>query len=214
MQILICDDDTLYMAQCQSQLQKLAVKHKVETEVQLTGSGRQLLFLSDNKLAKLDLIYLDHHMPGMSGMETARELRERGIWADIVFYTIDESQVLNAFDVEALHFIVKNKTSDEKFEQIFLKAVERSRRRNIEVISLSCVGDHKNIPIRDIMYFEVMNRIVTVHFNEGNKRTLFEFYSPLSKIEEFLFGKGFLRIHNSYLVAEKYVNKKISKESR
>lgn len=208
MRILICDDDTLYTAQCQKKIQRLAAKHKIETEVQVTGSGKQLLFFSDSKLAMLDLVYLDHHMPGMSGMETARELRKRGIWADIVFYTIDDSQMLDAFDVQALHFIIKNKTSDEKFEQIFLKAVERSQKRNIEVLSLSCAGDHKNIPIQDILYFEVMNRIVTVHFNESKKRVAFEFYSPLSKIEEFLFGKGFLRIHNSYLVAEKYVNRK------
>ena len=208
MRILICDDDNLCAAQCEAELRKLAARHKIEMELQVAASGKQLLFLPDRELAKLDLIYLDHHMPGLSGMQAARELRHRGIWADIVFYTVDESQMLDAFDVEALHFIVKDKTSGAKFEQIFLKAAGRSRERNTEVLSLSCAGDHKNIPIRDILYFEVLNRIVTVHFHEGKKRASFEFYSPLSKIEEFLFGKGFLRIHNSYLVAERYVGKK------
>ena len=55
--------------------------------------------------------------------------------------------------------------------------------------------------LSDINYFEVQNRIITVHYESGS----FEFYSTMSKIEESLFGKGFVRIHRAYLVARRYI---------
>jgi CheY-like chemotaxis protein len=33
-------------------------------------------------------VYLDIHMPGLNGMETAKRLREIGFPGDIVFFTV------------------------------------------------------------------------------------------------------------------------------
>lgn len=207
MNILICDDDICYAQECKTQIEKLASAENIAVTVQIVESGKQLLFFKDTKYAKMDLVYLDQNMPGMSGMDTALEMRRNGIVADIVFYTVDESKAIDAFDVEAMHYIVKGKTSEQKFKEIFCKAVKRGKSRHQEVISLSCAGEHRNISIQDIQYFEVQNKIVTVHYGGDHKETLFEFYSSLSKIDEFLYGKGFIRIHASYLVAKRCIRK-------
>ncbi|MDD4849246.1 MAG: LytTR family DNA-binding domain-containing protein [Gemmiger sp.] len=212
MNILICDDDLYYAENCQKRVERLAALHKIDLTVEIVESGKKLLFFIDTKYAKVDLMYIDQNMPGLSGIETARALRERGTTADIVFYTVDDKHAIDGYDVEALHYIVKGKTSEAKFEEIFLKAVKRTESRHAEVMAFACAGEHRNIHVEEILYFGVLTRIVTVHYYENGKVQKFEFYSSLAKIEEFLYGKGFMRVHGSYLVSKKYIRKSTTQQ--
>lgn len=212
MQILICDDDVNSAERCKERLVQISKKHNTDVDIEIVESGKNFLLFMDTKFAKVDLIYLDIHMPDLDGIKTAMQFRKNNIAADIVFYTVDDSHAIDGYDVDALHYIIKGKTNDAKFEEIFLKALQRSKRRNVEVISVSCAGEHKNIPIQEIFYFEVQNHIITVSYGQLPDIQQFEFYSTLSKLEEFLFGKGFIRIHKSYLVSEKHIAKKTSKQ--
>ena len=205
MQILICDDDMNSAERCKERLVQISKKHNTDVDIEIVESGKNFLLFMDTKFAKVDLIYLDIHMPDLDGIKTAMQFRKNNIAADIVFYTVDDSHAIDGYDVDALHYIIKGKTNDAKFEEIFLKALQRSKRRNVEVISVSCAGEHKNIPIQEIFYFEVQNHIITVSYGQLPDIQQFEFYSTLSKLEEFLFGKGFIRIHKSYLVSEKHM---------
>jgi DNA-binding LytR/AlgR family response regulator len=125
---------------------------------------------------------------------------------------MDDSHMLDGYDVEAMYYIVKGQTDEEKLEEIFEKAVRHGKDRDVELLSLSCAGDHRNVPVRDILYFEVKQRIVTVHYFKDQQEAQFEFYSTLSKLDELLYGKGFLRIHASYLVATKFIYKRTQRE--
>lgn len=205
MHILICDDDEIYAKNCEESINIIAEQNRIDVKIDLVESGENLLFFEESKFADVDLIYLDWHMPRRNGFEVAQKLRERGVFADIVFYTMDESHAIDGYDVDALHYIVKGKTPKEKFETIFLKAVKRVRRRHTEVLSVSCAGEHRNIPVQDISFFEVVKRIITVHYYDNNRIKTFEFYSSLSKIKEFLLGKDFVRIHSSYLVNTRHI---------
>ena len=212
MQILICDDDKNSAERCRERLVQISKKHNTDVDIEIVESGKNFLLFMNTKFAKVDLIYLDIHMPDLDGIKTAMELRKNNITADIVFYTVDDSHAIDGYDVDALHYIIKGKTNDAKFEEIFLKALQRSKRRNVEVISVSFAGEHRNIPIQEILYFEVQNHIITVSYGQLPEIQHFEFYSTLSKLEEFLFGRGFIRIHKSYLVSEKHIAKKNSKQ--
>jgi DNA-binding LytR/AlgR family response regulator len=212
MNILICDDDAAFASKCMMKLVALAAKHGIFVTFDIVESGKKLLFYKDTKYAKVDLIYMDYHLEDMNGIETAQKLRESGVTADIVFCTRDESHMQEGYDVDALHYLLKNKPEEAKFERAFLKAVKNYQNRNRENISLSFGRECRNVPIRDILYFEVRGRVVTIHYYKNEKIETFEFYSSLSKIEELLDGKGFLRIHASYLVAEQYIYRETQKE--
>lgn len=199
MNIIICDDDPASIEHCRDMILRCAKNRNIDVSIKGVATGERLLF-EEELIAETDLIYLDEHMPGLTGLETASKLRHRGFSADIVFYTVDETRAIDAFDVEALHYVVKGRTTADRFEDILLRAERRSRRRSSEMISLSCGGAHRSIDIRDIRYFEVKAQIVTVHYNGADGPETFEFYSTLSKIEDRLRAKGFVRIHRSYLV--------------
>jgi len=209
MKILICDDDNYWIQRCREELNKLADKNNISIEIQSVSSGPELLFFLDSKYIDADLIYMDLHMPEIDGFETARIIRRRGFHMDIVFCTKDGSRAADAFDVDALNYLVKGETSEARFEKVFLKAEARSEQRSSEYIMFSYAGEHVQIAVDMIRYFEVRNRIVTVHYQKENYQPgTFSFYSSLSKIEKCLQGRMFVRIHNSYLVGERYILRK------
>ena len=193
MKVLICDDNEMCAKMFEVQILEIANRNNIEINTETVNSGNQLLFFIETKYSDVDLIMMDQHMPGLSGIETAKEIRKLNIPADIIFYSADETQAVNAYDVDALHYIVKGKTSMEKIEEIFIKAMRKHEERKKKTLSLYYAGVRKNIPIVNVIYYE-----------KGQQK-VFEFYSSLSKLSEKLDDKEFMRIHSSYIVSRKYV---------
>ncbi len=207
MKILICDNDADYVAECKSLLFGLAEKHNVNITVDTVESGNRLLFFKDTKYYKTDLIYIAYNLNGINGIETARRLRKGGETADIVFCTYDESHAIDGYEVDALSYILKKDISSPKFEDTFLKAVDRCKIRKGEIMTFTYCNEHCIVPIRDILYFEVHNRTVTVHYQKDGETETFDFNSSLSKVQDQLLGKDFVRIHGSYLVSHGHIHK-------
>jgi len=202
MNIFICDDNAEQSSLCKKAILRLSRQHSVHAKIKVFPSGDAMLFEAEDAYATLDLVYLDIHMPGQNGMETAKRLREIGYLGDIVFFTVSPDFAIAGYDVSALHYMVKNKTTDEKFEEIFLRACERKARRESEVLVLTCAGESRCIPVEDIRYFEIQQRIVTVVYAKER----FEFYSTMMRLEEQLFNRGFVRTHKSFLVNKRYIH--------
>ena len=57
-------------------------------------------------------ILMDIYMPGKLGIEAALELRDLGTQAKIIFLTTSRDHALDAFDVEASQYLVKQITDD------------------------------------------------------------------------------------------------------
>ncbi|MBT9495673.1 MAG: response regulator transcription factor [Paucibacter sp.] len=65
-------------------------------------NGREALEMFDQ--LQPDIVFLDVHMPGLSGIEAARQLARR---AQIVFVTAYEAYAVQAFEQGALDYLVK-----------------------------------------------------------------------------------------------------------
>lgn len=187
---------------CCRKIEQLAEVHDIEVELELYGKGEELLFHLDDAKNYADIIYLDMSMTGMEGVSVAHRLRERGCTSELIFFTISREYYSAAFDVGALHYVVKGETPEYKFEEIFLRAVRAAEEKQREYIMCSGAGEYRNIEIRSIRYFQVVKRIVTVFYG---KKEEFSFYSTFGKIENRLSDYGFVRIHRSYLVSTEWI---------
>ncbi|MGL5437019.1 MAG: LytR/AlgR family response regulator transcription factor [Lachnospiraceae bacterium] len=196
--IAICDDNEQDRNTCKKQLRQLSLRHGVEMQFLIYQSGEELLFRLQDAKNQPDVIYLDMRMEGISGDEIARQLRKRDITSELVFYTVSKDYYTSAFDVKALHYIVKGETTKEKFEEIFLQALETVKQKQAEYIVCSGAGEFRNIEIKRIRCFEVIKRIITVYYDPSEE---FSFYSTIGKIELRLQDYDFIRIHRAYLVS-------------
>ncbi len=201
MRIAICDDERSDLEGFAERIGMLTRKYNIAADLEYFDNGKQLLFHLDDNINPPNIIYLDIFLPGISGIQTAKELRKRNYLGEIIFISNSDRYAFEAFDVDALNYIVKPTMQEDKFEEVFLKATQRAAKKVREVITVSCAGENKVIPIADILYFEVSKYVVTVYFGEES----FEFYSTLGKIENGMIGKGFVRVHRSFLVSQKHI---------
>ena len=201
MQVILCLPDSRARDFCKKRIAELAkTDHTDVTLEALNLKSLENLTGFLDRFAGVDLIVMGIDA-SFDGMAAARVLRKAEVRGDIVFFTRSKGRVFEAFDVSALHYLVDGETSLAKFDEVFRRAKRQAETRTQASIVLSCAGEQRKLPISQIYYFEVINRIVTVHYVGGT----FEFYSTLSKIEDTLAKRGFVRIHRSYLVAERFI---------
>jgi len=200
MKIAICDEHLTDIKEYEEIFRKIAKEHKFHFDSIYYENGQQILLNFEmNRKQFAEIILMDIHMPGFSGIETALELRQYGYSGEIIFLTSSKNYMLDAFDVEALHYIVKNETPTHKVEKIFLRAIKKASEKRQENILFTAGGEYRNVAVNSIRYFVIYKKIVTVHYADHQT---FEFYCPsLEKIEKQLEFLGFIRIHRGYLVS-------------
>ena len=201
MRVVICLPNLDERESCIRRINELARIEGISLtvdEVNITGPGDN--FFNPIDFSDMDIIYIGVDR-NYDGIGIAKSIRKAGLNTVIVFFTRFTDAVFDAFDVEALHYLVCGKIGVAKFDEVFRKAVSKAESRTQESIVLSCAGEQRRIAISQIYYFEVFNRIVTVHYRDGT----FEFYSTLSKLEDSLTRRGFIRVHRAYLVSKRFI---------
>ena len=101
---LIADDEPLLR---DSLARALALAWPELLIVAQARNGREALEQFDQ--FEPDIIFLDVHMPGLNGVEAARQIARR---AQIVFVTAYEQYAVQAFEQGALDYLVKPLTVD------------------------------------------------------------------------------------------------------
>ena len=200
MRIALCDDNEQDLNYYSDLIYTLAKENNIAIEIIRFETGEQALFHISNSEKPIDILLLDINLPGINGIEIGLKLRQAPFHfrGEIIFVTASSDYAIDAFDVQAFHYIVKGVTSIEKTNCILTNALNKAAEKEQEFILLKGIGEYRNIPIQSIYYFEIFQRIITVHYDNDEQ---FEFYSSIGKLEITVLPKGFLRIHRSYIVA-------------
>lgn len=152
------------------------------------------------------LLILDIETGNKTGMELAKEMRDREDERSIIFITGYEKYLAEGYDVQPLQFLLKP-INWEKLQTAILR--DWKLRHSPKVLLLQKGRSMIRIPFRDILYVEASgNHRITITQKEGNE----VFQSGLMEVEQLLPEDQFLRCHKSYLVNLNHV-KKINKTS-
>ncbi|MFS8579227.1 MAG: LytTR family DNA-binding domain-containing protein [Novibacillus thermophilus] len=204
--------------------EELAYLLQLEDDVVLCPSaetGEQLLALEQQY--KPDVIFLDIQMPGLSGVEVAKQMKGTSSGSPtsplFVFTTAYDDYAVEAFELEAVDYLLK--PYDEKRFKI---AMERVRRRLSQPsagerggrdtpVSVQTQLGTAKIMIHDgersvilspesICYAVRVRRVLEIHTEEQVLRTKM----TLQELERKLRGFPFFRSHRGYLVNLDYVH--------
>lgn len=155
-----------------------------------------------------DLVFLDIEMPGGSGLELLRQIKDKVPLA--IFITSHPEFALEGFELSALDYVLKPLTS-ERFAHTARRIEEywnmKQKAHSYEVLfekeSLTIKDGHNQIklPQEDIIYLEAMQDYTKVVTENKNYLTL----TTLSGFLEKLSNNKFLRVHRSYAVAVKKI---------
>lgn len=191
MKIAICDDEKKICVFIKDKLIAYSVANNVDIHIQTFENGEKLLeeFPED-----IDALFLDMDMPGRNGLKIAEEIRKRGSNVIIIFLTAYSEFVFESFKVDTFRYLLKPLK-----EKDFLDTMEALKNRLYEpeeCLNLQFQSESYNIRYADIIYIEVMSHKIWIHC----KNDTFRWRGTLANLTQKLDGKGFYRVHRSYLI--------------
>lgn len=199
LRIAVCDDEKEAVRDIECRAKDFFDGAGTETDISGFYDGTSLL--ESAAVTDYDVIFLDIKMSAPDGMETARELRKRRFKGYIIFVTVLEDNVFDAFEVSAYDYLVKPLENGK-----FLRTMSRLQKRlESSFITVQRDGESYFFELDDILYCEVLNRKIFIHTSDG---CVFDYYGKLGDLEKRLAaicGK-FFRCHRSFLVNLAHIN--------
>lgn len=199
LKIAVCDDDASQKDYLVEIVSAWAKRNRHLVELKPYEDAKTFLFdYAEEK--DFDILLLDIEMPGMSGIELAREVRSGNATVQIVFITGYYEYFSDGFDVSALHYLIKP-ADERKLFTVLDKAVENLAYRQRSVLLATADGEIK-VSLADILYVESENVYINVHTVHGDYRTRM----TLARFSEQL-DDTFFKVHRSFIVGLKYIKK-------
>lgn len=196
--VLLVDDEPLAIEVLEKYIEAV-------DQLQVVGTCRNAFqameFLQKNPV---DLIFLDIHMPKLTGTSFVRTLQHP---PKIIFTTAYKEHAIDAFELDAVDYLLKPISLER-----FLRAVNKltqttfTHPEEMPVIAEAASGfiyfrsDRKMVKLfyDEILYIESIKDYIKI-VREGNAPLLVK--QSISSTEELLPPNLFLRIHRSFIVA-------------
>jgi len=163
-----------------------------------------------------DLIFLDVQMPKLTGFEMLELLDYKPV---IIFSTAYDQYAIKAFEQNAADYLLKP-YNENRFEEALNKAIQKiksdgqsevgniihTHNQHVEQLDRIVIKSGSNIlmlSIDQISYFEAQDDYVAV-YSEGKKYLK---QMTMKWLEKVLPPDSFVRVHRSYIVAIKEIDK-------
>lgn len=198
---LIVDDEPLAIEVLKSHLGKL-------NTIEIAGTAGDAIeafdFLNKNRV---DLMFLDIHMPEMKGTELIKALKNPPA---VIFTTAYREYALEGFDLNVIDYLLKPISfarfmqAVEKFFAVFNSSAEvtlHQKGTSEECLYLREKNRIHKIPLHEIIYAESMGDNLTIYTCDREITSRI----TLSAVEKLLPANAFIRIHRSYIVSLKHI---------
>ena len=158
---------------------------------------------------KVDLIFLDIQMPGLTGLQFIQSLTVKPM---IILVTAYEKYALEGFNLEVTDYLVKP-VSLERFMKACNKAKELYDLKNTlpgvinktqaDYFFVNVEYSLVKVTIDDIVYIEGLKDYIKIHLHSSQKPIVTRM--AMKTIEEQLPDEKFIRIHKSYIVSVAFI---------
>ena len=148
---------------------------------------------------KVDLVFLDIHMPELSGIDFIKALNGK---AKVILTTAYSEFALDGYELDVVDYLLKP-IRLPRFLSAVQKAAKSLKEEGVQdveddyiFVKTESKGKLLKINLTDIDYIEGMKNYVAIH-SGGSKIMV---YTAMKEIEDRLPSKQFMRVHKSFIV--------------
>lgn len=198
--VVICEDEDIHRKILSDYVKKIFKEINEEIDLMEFESGDEILS-SDIEFKSVDIFLLDIQMDGIDGMELAKNIRSKSDSSEIIFITSLINYIQDGYIVRAYRYLLKPPEYEELKKHLFSCISDiRSRRENYIIIENK--GIIHKVPIKDIMYIDVIKKDLSIYTQEN----IYHSKNSLDRMEKELEKYNFYRCHKSYLVNLEYID--------
>lgn len=205
---IIIDDDEIDRLTVLS----FAKKFPVLNIIGVFEDAAEALSILDSK--NVDILFLDIDMPEINGLE----FRKKAMHIPVCIYiTAHPEHAVESFELDTLDFIVKPIKLDrftqtmsriEDYMELKLKANLFESSIGGDVFYIKEGYEQTKVKLHDILYLEALKDYTKI-ITTSKKHCVLSSIGTLLKEDHF---QSFVRIHRSYAVQKKYIEKKLTNE--
>jgi DNA-binding LytR/AlgR family response regulator len=196
---LLVDDE----APALSELSYLLRRDDRIGQIRTASSGADALRALD--AAPVDVVFCDIKMPGLDGVELARVVSRFAERPQIVFVTAYDDRAVEAFEVQAVDYLLKPVRADRLAEAV-RRAVSAGSAEQLdsvdETIPVELAGVTRFVRRSQVRFVEAQGDYARLH----TARDSHLLRVTLAELEQRWADAGFVRIHRSTLVALSHVD--------
>lgn len=194
MYIAVCDDQASELELITRLLQTWQEERCTPVRCHTFRSAGELLDAA--RCERFTLYLLDVMMPGVDGMEAAREIRSFDAAADIVFLTSSPGFAYESYGVRAMEYLLKPVSARLLFPVLDQLALREQKPQDGLTIKSGTLL--VRVPFSQLAYVEVNGKHLYFNLADGQVR---EAAGSLREYEDELLARPeFVRIHRSYIV--------------
>ena len=200
MNIIICDDcyeDRTFLNNLLREYEKSSTEHFNITEY-ASGTG---LCKDKEVLSNCQIVFLDINMEDQDGLKTAIKIKELYPDIYIVLVTAYMSYSLEGYKVKASRFLLKDDL-EHTIKECMDSLIGDLHKKDCYV-EFSFVEGQVRLQTDEIIYIETAKHKNAFY----TKKQTYTIYKKMDEIEEELAGFGFVRVHQSFLVNMRYIEK-------
>jgi DNA-binding LytR/AlgR family response regulator len=161
--------------------------------------------VSQLEQTSIDLIYLDVHMPKLSGIELLKSLTNPPL---TILTTAHPGYALEGYALDIVDYLVKPipferflRASQKAREILRLKSMAAGSLGEMDYFFVKCNNKYEKIFFSEVRFIEALQNYVIIHTNDRKFIT----YLTMSAMEQQLPLTRFLKVHKSYIIGTSHV---------
>ena len=177
MNIALVDDEIIMLQNLRDLLAAELARLIPQTTHRIDGYRSGQSFLDRWKPDSYDVVILDIFMGGLTGVDVAKQIRLSDTNVKLVFCSRSNEFAAESYEVNAQYYLVKPATAGSISNML--------SRLNLERIQLGqsiTLPDGKNIILRQVLYTEYYNHVVTIHMKDGSSHRLRTNHSQMEQL--------------------------------
>ena len=203
LKIAICEDSEIFVEIIKKNIETIL---KVPYELHPFLSGKEFMTSLPEMGCPYDIVFLDVNMDELDGMETAQKIRKVSNDVFIVFVTAFITCAPQGYSVGAIRYILKNNVNFPELIFECMDAISLNMNYVAQKKKFNFNEGTKIVALERLLYIESRLHKLEFYIME-DKLKKYSIYGKLDELEKELQGNDFIRIHQSYLVNMKHIEK-------